>query len=157
MDPWPRPARVRVLGVDLAPPTPWPLPSSPLGGRPRCLGEGLPPSSLYKEGAPGEDNTQLIPRVSLPLAATLHLLAIGHLSLSVPCGLPKGCVGERDLTTTARRLAVEFPDPCPMPCTSAILVGSGILGVIVIVVRVRVRRGVARAVQESFLQDLYRP
>jgi hypothetical protein len=42
-----------------------------------------------------------------------------------------------------------------MPSTSAIFAGSGILGVIVITVRVRVRRGAVRAVPESLLQDLH--
>jgi hypothetical protein len=60
-----------------------------------------------------------------------------------------------DHTTAARRCAVEFLDPCPMPSTSAILAGMGILGVIMIVVRVRVRGGAARVAPESLLQDLH--
>jgi hypothetical protein len=59
--------------------------------------------------------------------------------------------------TAALRLAAEFPDPYPTPSTSAILAGSGILGVIVITVRVRVRGGAAHVVPESLLQDLHRP
>jgi hypothetical protein len=62
-------------------------------------------------------------------------------------------VGE--LTTAARRRAVEFPDPCLKPSTSAILAGLGIPGVIVIDVRVLVRGGAARATSESLLQYLH--
>jgi hypothetical protein len=61
----------------------------------------------------------------------------------------------RDLTTIPRRRAAEFLDPCPMPSTSAILAGSGIPGVIVIAVRLRVRRDAARVAPESLLQDLH--
>jgi hypothetical protein len=106
----------------------------------------------------GQHNTT--PRAPPPLDAALHLhLAVGHLhlSLSLPRGLPKGCVGERDLTTVARRRATEFLDPCPMPSTSAILAGTGIPRVIVISIRVRVRGGAARVVPKSLLQDLNRP
>jgi hypothetical protein len=60
-----------------------------------------------------------------------------------------------DLTTAACRHAMEFSDPCPTPSTSAILAGKGIPGVIVIVVRVRVRGGAARVAPESLLQDLH--
>jgi hypothetical protein len=42
-----------------------------------------------------------------------------------------------------------------MPSTSTILAGSGISGVIVIAVRVRVRGGAAHAVPESLLQDFH--
>jgi hypothetical protein len=63
----------------------------------------------------------------------------------------EGLRRRRDLTTAACCLAMEFSDPCPMPSTSAILAGSGIPGVIVIVVRVRVRGGVARVVPKSLL------
>jgi hypothetical protein len=62
-----------------------------------------------------------------------------------------------DHTTAVRRHAAEFPDPCPTPSTSAILAGTGISGVIVIAVRVRVHGGAARVASESLLQDwLYR-
>jgi hypothetical protein len=42
-----------------------------------------------------------------------------------------------------------------MPSTSASLAGSGILGVIVIVIRVQVHGATAHAVPESLLQDLH--
>jgi hypothetical protein len=60
-----------------------------------------------------------------------------------------------DLTTAARRHAVEFSDPCPTPSTSAILVRTGIPGVIVIDVRVRVYEGATCVGPESLLQDLH--
>jgi hypothetical protein len=60
-----------------------------------------------------------------------------------------------DHTIAACCLAAEFLDPCPMPSTTAILAGTGILGVIVIVVRVRVRGGAARVASESLLQGLH--
>jgi hypothetical protein len=60
-----------------------------------------------------------------------------------------------DLTTAACRRATGFSDPCPTPSTSTILAGTGIPGVIVIVVRVRVHGGAARVAPESLLQDLH--
>jgi hypothetical protein len=59
-----------------------------------------------------------------------------------------------DHTTAARRLAVEFLHPCPTPSTTAILAGIGILGVIMIAIRVRVRGGSTRVAPDSLLQDL---
>jgi hypothetical protein len=60
-----------------------------------------------------------------------------------------------DHTTATRRRAAEFPNPCPTPSTSAILAGTGILRVIMIAIRVRVRGGVARVVPKSLLHDLH--
>jgi hypothetical protein len=60
-----------------------------------------------------------------------------------------------DHTTIARRHAVEFLDPYPTPSTSAILAGTGIPGVIVIAVCVRVCEGAACVAPESLLQDLH--
>jgi hypothetical protein len=60
-----------------------------------------------------------------------------------------------DLTTAARRRAAEFPNSYPTPSTSVILAGTGIMGVIMINVRVRVRGGAARVAPESLLQDLH--
>jgi hypothetical protein len=67
----------------------------------------------------------------------------------------EGLRRRRGITTAACHRAAEFLDPCSKPSTSAILAGSGILGVIVIAIQVRVHRGTARAVLELLLQDLH--
>jgi hypothetical protein len=114
------------------------------------------PSPYIKRGARrGEHNTTS--RAHPPLDAALLLYTwppATSTSLSLPRGLMKGCVGGRSHQAACRRV-VEFLDPCPTPSTSAILARTGILGVIVIAVHVRVCGGAARATPESLLQDLH--
>jgi hypothetical protein len=109
-------------------------------------------STAYIKGAHGEESTQLIHKPLPFQAALLHFLAAGlpwpppstFLTLAWP---PEGLRRRRRITTATHRRATEFPHPCSA--------GSGILGVIVIAVRVRVRGGAARVVPKSLLQDLH--
>jgi hypothetical protein len=75
-------------------------------------------------------------------------------SLSLPRGLPKGCVGDgnhhRDTPLCCGVSGSLFQS-----LYFRILAGNGVPGVIVVALRVRVRGGAARAVPESLLQDLH--
>jgi hypothetical protein len=155
-------AKVRVLGGWLG----WPHPSCrhpplPLGRRPCGLGrgKGCTPPPLYKEG-PQERRAQhnsmspSSPGGYPPPPPSRRPPPPSSLS---PTWHPEGLHRRRDFTTAACRRAVEFLDPCPMPSTSAILAGTGILGVNMIVVHVRVRGGVTHVTPKSLLQDLHRP
>jgi hypothetical protein len=120
----------------------------------------MPSPPAYVKGGLGEENTQLIHEPLPSLAAHLHLLAtnlpwLPPSTFLTPVWPPKGLRRRRGITTAARRHAAEFSEPCLKPSTSAILARSGILGVIVITVRVRVRGGATRAVSELLLQDLH--
>jgi hypothetical protein len=122
-----------------------------------ALGEGqgcIPPP--YINGAPREErNTQFHePSSTWPPSSTSLAASHLHLPSSIPRGLPKGWVGGRSHHRCT-------PSCCgvsgshPKPSTSAILVGSGIPGVIVITVRVRVRGGAAHVAAELLFQDLH--
>jgi hypothetical protein len=151
-------ARVRGLGGQLGPTLPSRrLPSPPFGRHPRLPSRRgkVHPHRLYK-GVPQERRTTQVTRAPPPLAAHLHILvcrpplATALHPLPLLHGLPKGCAGGRShhrCTPSCCRVS----DPYPTPSTSAILVGTGILGVIVITVRVRVRGGAVRVVLELLL------
>jgi hypothetical protein len=96
----------------------------------------------------------------LHLAASYHLLVCRPhprrrpLPLSLPRGLPKGCVGEgNDHRCTPSCCGVS--GSLSKVVYFRISARNGVSGVIVVAVRVRVRGGVARAVPESLLQDLH--
>jgi hypothetical protein len=59
------------------------------------------------------------------------------------------------ITTATCHHVAEFPDPCSKAVYFRILARNRVPGVIVVAVHVRVRKGAARAVPESLLQDLH--
>jgi hypothetical protein len=78
------------------------------------------------------------------------------LPLSLPCGLPKGCVGEGNHHRRTPSCCGVSGSLSKVVCFR-ISAGNRVPGVIVVTVRVRVRGGAARATRESLLQDLQRP
>jgi hypothetical protein len=137
---WPQPSR-RL--------SPWPPPYSWLGG-----GVGAPPPHFIK-GAQGRRKDTQFHEPGALLSAWCAVLSTST-SLSLLCGLPKGCVGLRShhsYTPSCYRVSKFHPTTS----TLAILVGSEIPGVIVITVRVQVRGGASCVASELLHQVLQRP
>jgi hypothetical protein len=115
------------------------------------------PLPYYIKGVPGGDmrNTSHEPSSYHLLGAPVLSWSVALcLSLSLPCGLPKGCIGDgnhhRDTPPCCRVSGSLFQS-----LYFRISAGDGVLGVIVVAVRVRVRGGAVRAVPESLRQDLH--
>jgi hypothetical protein len=119
------------------------------------------PTPLYKGGGgPRRRDPQHIPRALLHGLLPPPPWCIGpcfghrHLPLSLPRGLPKGCAGDgnhhRKMLSCCGVSGSLFQS-----LYFHISAGNRVLGVIVVVVRVRVREGAARAVPESLCQDLH--
>jgi hypothetical protein len=119
------------------------------------------PSPLYKGEGSHEEEMHNTSHEPLHLASSYHLPGAPasswpppSASLSLPRGLPKGCVGDENHHRC-------MPSCCGVSGSLSkavyfrISTGNGVPGVVMVAVRLRVRGGSAGAVPESLLQDLH--